>query len=166
MSWPLSIWCRTVNQVNVASGSRFLKDFIYLFIRDIERGRDTGRERSRLPAGNLMRDSSEGPRIMPWPEGRCSTAEPRSPTSSSLNRRTYFEEPTWIHPVLNLKDPMVLHSLSPVLVFCFAPQKKWFYFNICLYPPLLFHHFISREIRRFDIVIIQQSFNWLHDLMV
>ena len=31
--------------------SSFLKDFIYLFTRDIERGRDIGRGRSRLHAG-------------------------------------------------------------------------------------------------------------------
>ena len=39
----------------------FLKDFIYLFTRDTERGRDKGRGRSRLPAGNLMWDSIPGP---------------------------------------------------------------------------------------------------------
>ena len=40
----------------------FFKDFIYLFMRDTERerGRDTGRERSRLPAGSPMRDSMPG----------------------------------------------------------------------------------------------------------
>ena len=32
----------------------FFKDFVYLFMRDIEKGRDTDRGRSRLPAGNLM----------------------------------------------------------------------------------------------------------------
>ena len=38
------------------------KDFIYLFTRDTERerGRDTGRGRSRLHAGSLMRDSIPG----------------------------------------------------------------------------------------------------------
>ena len=36
----------------------FFKDFIYLFMRDIERerGRDTGRGRSRLHAGSPMWD--------------------------------------------------------------------------------------------------------------
>ena len=38
----------------------FVKDFIYLFIRDRERGRDTGRGRSRLPAGSPMPDSIPG----------------------------------------------------------------------------------------------------------
>ena len=28
------------------------KDFIYLFMRDTERGRDTGRGRTRLPVGS------------------------------------------------------------------------------------------------------------------
>ena len=38
------------------------KDFIYLFIheRHTERGRDTGRGRSRLPAGSPMRDLIPG----------------------------------------------------------------------------------------------------------
>ena len=35
----------------------YLKDFIYLFMRDTQRGRG----RSRLPAGNLMQDSIQGP---------------------------------------------------------------------------------------------------------
>ena len=34
----------------------FFKDFIYLFMRDTERGRDTGRGRSRPHAGNPMWD--------------------------------------------------------------------------------------------------------------
>ena len=38
------------------------KDCIYLFMRDLERGRDPGRERSRLLAGSPMRDSIPGPR--------------------------------------------------------------------------------------------------------
>ena len=38
------------------------KDFIDSFMRDPERGRDTGRGRSRLPAGSPMRDSIPGPR--------------------------------------------------------------------------------------------------------
>ena len=38
----------------------FFKDFIYLFIRDTQRGRDTGRRRSRLHVGSLMWDSISG----------------------------------------------------------------------------------------------------------
>ena len=38
----------------------FGKDFIYLFMRDRERGRDTGRGRSRLSAGTLMWDLIPG----------------------------------------------------------------------------------------------------------
>ena len=53
----------------------FLKDFIYLFMRDIERGKDKGRGRSRFPAGSLMQDSA-GPQDQPWAEGRCTTTEP------------------------------------------------------------------------------------------
>ena len=53
----------------------FLKDFIYLFMRDSKRGKDTGRERSRVHAGSLMWDLILGPqpRIMPWAKGRHST---------------------------------------------------------------------------------------------
>ena len=35
--------------------------FFYFFMRDIERGRDIGRGRSRLPAGNLMWNLIPGP---------------------------------------------------------------------------------------------------------
>ena len=38
----------------------FFKDFIYLFMRDTERGRDIGRGRSRLLTGILMWDSIPG----------------------------------------------------------------------------------------------------------
>ena len=42
----------------------FLKKIFYLFFheRHTERGRDTGRARSRLPAGSSMWDSIPGPR--------------------------------------------------------------------------------------------------------
>ena len=40
----------------------FFKDFLYLFMRHTERGRDTGRGRSRLLAESLMlRDLIPGP---------------------------------------------------------------------------------------------------------
>ena len=41
----------------------FKKDFIYLFMKDTgtEKGRDVGRERSRLHAGSSMWDSILGP---------------------------------------------------------------------------------------------------------
>ena len=53
------------------------KDFIYLFLRDPEKGRDTGRGRSKLHAGSLTRDwvsrisriTSWVSRISPWAEG-------------------------------------------------------------------------------------------------
>ena len=43
--------------------SFLLKHFFFknLFMRHRERGKDTGRGRSRLPAGGLMRDSIPGP---------------------------------------------------------------------------------------------------------
>ena len=42
----------------------FLKKIFYLFIHEIhtERGRDTGRGRSRLPVGSPVQDSIPGPR--------------------------------------------------------------------------------------------------------
>ena len=45
----------------------FFKDFTYLFMTDTqrERGRDTGRGRSRLHVGTLMWDSIPGPEITP-----------------------------------------------------------------------------------------------------
>ena len=39
----------------------YKKYFIYLFMRDTERGRYIGRERSRLPAGSWMRNLILGP---------------------------------------------------------------------------------------------------------
>ena len=44
--------------------------------RERERGRDTGRGGSRLHAGSPMWNSIPDSRIMPWAEGRPSTAEP------------------------------------------------------------------------------------------
>ena len=39
----------------------FIKDLMYLFMKDTERGRDTGRGRNRLHAGSPMGDSFPGP---------------------------------------------------------------------------------------------------------
>lgn len=55
-------------------------DLFYLFIheRHTERGRDTGKGRTRLPAGTLIQDLIPGPqdpRIMTRAEGRGSTTE-------------------------------------------------------------------------------------------
>ena len=56
----------------------FLKKdlFIYSWETEREKGRDTGRGRSRFPAGSPMWDLILDPRIMPWAEGRHSTTEP------------------------------------------------------------------------------------------
>ena len=54
----------------------FFKDFLYLLMRDRERGRDPGRGRGRLPAGNPVQDSIPGPGVTAWARGRHSTAEP------------------------------------------------------------------------------------------
>ena len=53
-----------------------------------ERGRDTGRGRSRLPAGRLMWDSIPDPRISTWAEDRRSTAEPSRHPSPALFKNT------------------------------------------------------------------------------
>ena len=63
----------------------FLK-VLFIHERHRERGRDMGRGRSRLPARSLMWDSIPDPRITPWAEGRCSTAEPPKCPFSSLYR--------------------------------------------------------------------------------
>ena len=57
--------------------SFFNKDF-YLFIleRHRKRERDTGQERSRLPAGSPMWDSILDPGTTPWAKGRRSTRCP------------------------------------------------------------------------------------------
>ena len=44
-----------------ASPHSFIQDFIYLFMRDIERGRAIDRGRSRLPVGSPMQDMTPGP---------------------------------------------------------------------------------------------------------
>ena len=50
--------------------------FIHLWEIQRERGRDTGRGKSRLHAGSPMGYSIPGSWITPWAEGRCSTTEP------------------------------------------------------------------------------------------
>ena len=53
----------------------FLEDFIYLFMKDTERGRDIDRGRSRLPAeqGAWYGAQTQDPGIITWAEGRCLT---------------------------------------------------------------------------------------------
>ena len=60
------------------TGFSFFKDFMYLFLRDTERGRGRGRGRGRsgLYAGSPTRDSIPGPRVTPWTGGRRSTTQP------------------------------------------------------------------------------------------
>ena len=55
----------------------FLRFYLFIHERPRERGRNTGRGRSRLYAGSLMCGTrSWDSRIIPWTKGRCSTAEP------------------------------------------------------------------------------------------
>ena len=60
-------------------------------MRDREREAETGGGRSRLLAGSPMRARSQDPRVTPWAEGRCSTAElPGLPSSLiSLSHSMY-----------------------------------------------------------------------------
>ena len=51
---------------------------IYLFIRDTERGRDPGKERSRLPVGSLIQDSIPEP----WDYPLKADAQPLSHTGA------------------------------------------------------------------------------------
>ena len=64
----------------------YFKYFIYLFMRDTERSRDTGRGRSRLHAGSPVWDSIPG--LQDHAEGRPQTAEPpRDPHISSFKEK-------------------------------------------------------------------------------
>ena len=54
----------------------YFKILFFLFMRDRESDRDTGRGRSRLPMGAWCRTRSQDPRMMTWAKGRCSTTEP------------------------------------------------------------------------------------------
>ena len=54
-------------------------------MRDTERGRDTGRGRSRLPAGSPMQDSIPGPQDHDLSQRRYSTTElPGAPVDSLI----------------------------------------------------------------------------------
>ena len=54
----------------------FFKRFIYLFMRDTHRGRDTGRGEAGSTQGAWRGIPSRDSRIPPWAEGRHLTAEP------------------------------------------------------------------------------------------
>ena len=65
--------------------------FFYSWETQRERGRKIGRGRSRLHAGSPMRDLIPGPWVMPWAEGRRSTAEtPRGPRFFFLNQEFFL----------------------------------------------------------------------------
>ena len=59
INFPLQI---ILTQIKMRFFVLFLKDFIYLFMRHTESGRDTGRGRSRLLVGS--RTQSQDPGIM------------------------------------------------------------------------------------------------------
>ena len=60
-----------------------------------ERGRDTGRGRSRLPAWKESRRGtrSQDSRIMPWAESRCQTAGPPGMPKVILISKDKFPSP-------------------------------------------------------------------------
>ena len=66
------------------SFKKFLIRF-YLFMKDTDRGRDTGRGRSRLSEGSSMWDLIQGSQDHARSEGRCSTTEPPRGPYSFLN---------------------------------------------------------------------------------
>ena len=59
-----TVWSsgKSASPIGLLGELEIKKKIIYLFLRDRERGRDTGRGRSRLPAGSRMGDSISGPR--------------------------------------------------------------------------------------------------------
>ena len=69
-------------------GNFFFKDFIYLFMRDTERGREKGRDRrSRLHARSPIWNSIPGLQDHFLREGKGSTAEPpRRPKGEGLKQ--------------------------------------------------------------------------------
>ena len=68
--------------------------------------RDTGRGRSRLPAGNRMRDSIPGPEITPGAKGRCSATEPLG-CPGCLTFLTAVHSQGWLRPapILQVRKP-------------------------------------------------------------
>ena len=66
----------------------FLKDFIYLFLRDREREAEPQTEGEAGSLQGARRGTrSWDPGVMAWARGRCSTAQPRAPTEDLLLAR-------------------------------------------------------------------------------
>ena len=88
----------------------------YLFIpeRHRERGRDTGRGRSRLCAGSPIRDLIPGSRDHDWAKGRCSTTE--APRCLLFPLFTYQE----LLPSVNTSLP----------VLCLPNEIQWPYLSL------------------------------------
>ena len=88
----------------------YFKDFIYLFMRDIEREAETQAEGE---AGSLLGaqcgTQSQDPRITTWAEGRCSTTEPRrcplwrKTEHSFPDKDSQENEDGWILPTLQVR---------------------------------------------------------------
>ena len=98
----------------------FLRFYLFVHERHRERGRNTGRGRSRLPVGSLMWDSIPGLQDHTLSRKQIPlTAEPpRSPSLVALNSCTYFVLALYsmhlsIVPVYGLIAlPFVLHIAS------------------------------------------------------
>ena len=109
------------------SSHPFFRFYLFIHERHRERGRDIGRERSRLHAGSLMLEGSQDPGITTWTEGRCSTTEP--PRCSGT---PFFYA--------------IMQDLAPLVVIKFG---NWSLFS-CVFSPrnFLFLHNLHRRVRR------------------
>ena len=77
-----------------------------MIVTERERGRDTGRGRSRLHAPGTRRGiRSRVSRIAPWAKGRRQTAAPpRDPLFIVLNKRESFVEGRVVHYQMPLRN--------------------------------------------------------------
>ena len=108
--------------INSLECTPFFKDFIYLFMRYRERGRDIGRGRSRLHTGNLMWNSIPDPELH---------AEPK------------VDAQRLSHP--GVPGMYSEHSILTVEVHCQKIHRNLFFFFLRFY---LFIHERHREQQR------------------
>ena len=95
------------------------KDFIYLFLRDTERSRDTGRQRIRLHAGTPIWDSICDKTETPDPSHQA----PRSHTVPPLGTGASGQQPAWgPGPDSGLQTlPWALPFLTTSCLLCPSP---------------------------------------------
>ena len=113
----------------------FFKDFIYLFMRDSERGRDSGRGRSRFHAGSLTQDSIRVSRIRPWAEGGTKLLSHRGCPQMYILKKIILER--WIAQILNLHCRTLSMQLCriggffPLSTQCF--HFYFYFFNVSIF---------------------------------